>query len=56
MKVFEVPQMEIVMFGKTDVMTTSPGCYCVDCTKCEVGSNDCRYVDTCPTYCPRDGV
>lgn len=55
MKVFEVPEVEIVRFGKQDVLTTSctSVCDCVDCLPCEIG-NDCKYYDTCPKYCAKD--
>lgn len=55
MKMFEVPQVEVVRFGHQDVLTAScpPVCECVDCTPCETG-NDCRYYDTCPRYCGKD--
>ena len=55
MKVFEVPQVEIVRFGNADVLTTScpTDCTCVECLPCEAG-NHCTYYDTCPTYCARD--
>lgn len=55
MKKFEVPQMEVVHFGNMSVMTSSPGCDCVECTPCEEG-NHCKYVDTCPTYCGTDAA
>lgn len=57
MKVFEVPQVEIVRFGQKDVLTTSScptDCTCVECLPCVVG-DDCEYYDTCRTYCARDG-
>lgn len=58
MKVFEVPQMEVVRFGKNDVLTSSPSCstncLCVECLPCAEG-NHCTYYDTCPTHCARDG-
>ena len=53
MKAFEIPQMEVIRFGRVDMMTTSPGCDCVDCTPCEYG-NHCEYYDTCRTYCGKD--
>ena len=52
MKVFEVPQIEVVRFGRQSILASScpPVCECVDCLPCEVG-NDCGYHDTCPKYC-----
>lgn len=56
MKVFEVPQVEIVLFGQMDVMTAScpTDCICVECLPCAEGDH-CTYYDTCKTYCARDG-
>ncbi len=56
MKVFEIPQVEIVLFGQMDVVMTSScptDCTCVECLPCEDGDH-CAYFDTCPTYCARD--
>jgi uncharacterized protein CbrC (UPF0167 family) len=55
MKEFKAPQFEVIHFGNKDLMTSSIDCDCVECLPCEHG-NDCRYVDTCPTYCVRDGI
>ncbi len=54
MKVFEVPQMEVIRFGKTDVLTSSPDCTCVECLPCAEGDH-CTYYDTCPGFCAKDG-
>lgn len=40
MKVFSEPWMEIVSFGKSDVIVTSCSS-CDDCTTCEEGKDDC---------------
>ena len=56
MKTFVNPKIEIVQFGKADIITSSgcpKDCNCVDCTVCPPGSNDCMYVETCPDYCAR---
>lgn len=42
MKAFEIPMVEVVLFGKSDVIVTSD-CYCVECGEC-VGY-DCRKID-----------
>ena len=57
MKVFEIPQVEVVRFGKNDVLTSSicpTDCICVECLPCADGDH-CTYYDTCPTHCARDG-
>ena len=56
MKEFEVPQVEVVRFGKQDVMTAScpTDCMCVECLPCAEGDH-CTYFDTCPNFCARDG-
>lgn len=57
MKAFEVPQVEVVRFGKNDVLTESTcatDCICVECLPC-VDSDHCTYYDTCRTFCARDG-
>lgn len=56
MKAFEVPQVEVVRFGKMDVLTSScpTDCMCVECLPCAEGDH-CTYFDTCPTHCARDG-
>lgn len=57
MKVFEVPLVEIVLFGETDIVVSSPcdtDCICVECLPCAEGDH-CTYYDTCPAYCARDG-
>lgn len=43
MKAFEIPDVTVVRFGRTDVITTS--CTCVDCPECPEGKNDCQCVD-----------
>ncbi len=45
MKVFEVPEVEVVNFKKDDIIVTSV-CGCVDCPECPAGSNDCRCDDS----------
>ena len=49
MKKFEVPQAEIVHFGQTDVLTSSPTCLedvpCKPCPGCPAGSYDCSNYD-----------
>ena len=48
MKVFEAPQVEVVHFGKADVLTASP-CLedvpCKPCDACPPGSFDCTHFD-----------
>jgi len=43
MKVFEVPEFEVVHFSRQDVITAS--CTCVDCTICPPGKNNCMCFD-----------
>lgn len=45
MKVFEIPEVQVVYFGDNDVIATST-CFCVDCPECPSGSNDCHCVDS----------
>jgi len=55
MKVFEVPEVEVVRFGHHDVLRTSctSVCDCVDCVPCEIG-DDCSKYEMCPRYCGKD--
>lgn len=57
MKVFKVPEIEIVRFGKVDIVSSAScptNCFCVDCSICPPGSNDCKWYDTCNNFCQRD--
>lgn len=50
MKAFEVPEVEVVFFGKNDIITTSTCdsnvCDCDNCPGgCPEGSNNCPCVD-----------
>ena len=63
MKAFEVPLIEIVYLGQTDVMTGSlcpTDCVCVEGLPCEYGDH-CEYYDFCrtkgcATYCRNDSA
>ena len=55
MKAFEAPCVDVVRFTQSDVVVCScpTDCECVECLPCEHG-NDCKWFDTCPTYCAKD--
>lgn len=48
MKKFLVPEVEVVFFGKQDIVATS--CKCVDCAECPEGKNLCQ----CHSYWTAD--
>lgn len=43
MKQFEAPEMQVIHFGKQDIIAAS--CVCVDCGECPPGSNNCPCYD-----------
>ena len=43
MKVFKIPAMEIIHFGRENVVSTS--CGCVDCGECLEGKDNCHCDD-----------
>ena len=51
MKMFQVPEVELVRFDQKDVIATSSLCPgCDTCTICPEGKNDCRCYDFSGTY------
>lgn len=44
MKVFVIPEVEVVSFSQKDIISTSV-CRCVDCTICPPGKNNCTCYD-----------
>lgn len=44
MKQFNTPEITIIRFDQTDIISTST-CVCVDCTVCPPGKNDCGCYD-----------
>ncbi len=45
MKQFEAPEMQVIHFGKQDIIATSSTCGCVECGECPPGSNNCQCVE-----------
>lgn len=60
MKTFKQPEVEVVRFAQTDVLTSSvcsEDQKCKPCPGCPPGANSCTYYDTCPTYsCSTDDL